>query len=779
MFFTKKRLLTLMAVCGLAYAVYAYAHTNTTTISRSKLDHPDLGYEGGSALHTAISSMWTKVGNNSNSRYFRAFGTADSVTITHEHNLGVPFADLDVLLYEGSPETDLTRVFDPTAAGYTIIATVGFEKLKIDVTTPSSGGPHDYSLVVVHGGSAGGAGGSGSGEINYVDNSGAEDASTAGWVLYNDGSVAAPVDGTGGSANVTFARTTSGGEVIRDLASFKLTKDAVDRQGEGVSYDFSISDADKNKLLKVEAEYRTIGTCADGDFGVFVYDVTAASLVSVSSNLLKAASGSSKALVSWPTSANSDYRVIFHVASTSASACALALDTVIVGPGKLTIQPVVTDWQSYPLPAVPGEFTASSTDAEWKRDGDSIEVQLLIVLSSVVSGTVVFDEADTLPPGLSCDQSKMTATVPFGQWRALDASAASTANDFSGNAAYIASISGWVLDTNAEDTVDASVPFTWASSDGLRVTLRCPVTQWSSTSLVFQPTANDMALTGWKSYTLPAPPGEFTSSATGAYWQRNADNIEMQISFTLSSVVSGSIIFDQADTLPTLSTAITCDHSKMTSSAVFGQWKATDVSAASTADDFTNNASYVKAVSGWALYTESADAVDSASPFTWASGDSLFVTLRCPITQWANLGSVPPIGVEVAGTNILGLAGPTGNTTDPASESCVTNCDACDVTRSKWAVVGPIVLWAFTISIDPTAASTNTECDFPVPVPAGDFTTEQNMQMSCNRTLATSGVQGNGVVVADTATESATFRTQNPSHSNASNYACTGMYMIQ
>ena len=58
-----------------------------------------------------------------------------------------------------------------------------------------------------------------------------------------------PVDGTGGSANVTWTRTTT-----NPLAGdgSVLTKDAVNRQGQGVSYDFTIDRADRNKQLAIE-----------------------------------------------------------------------------------------------------------------------------------------------------------------------------------------------------------------------------------------------------------------------------------------------------------------------------------------------------------------------------------------------------------------------------------------------------------------------------------------------------------------------------------------------
>jgi hypothetical protein len=83
------------------------------------------------------------------SRWTIGTAVANSVTTTIEHNFGAQFADYTILLYTGTHPA-LVRVPSPAASGWVIAATVGFEKTKIDVTTPSSGGPHTYALQIVH-----------------------------------------------------------------------------------------------------------------------------------------------------------------------------------------------------------------------------------------------------------------------------------------------------------------------------------------------------------------------------------------------------------------------------------------------------------------------------------------------------------------------------------------------------------------------------------------------------------------------------------------------------
>jgi hypothetical protein len=119
-----------------------------TLVGRAQLDHPALGAAGGSALHASIESIYTVIGNDLAARYNTAASIANSAVTTFTHNFGVQFADLKVLLYTGT-HPNLTRVADPVASGWVIAATVGFEKTQIDVTAPSSGGPHTFAVITM------------------------------------------------------------------------------------------------------------------------------------------------------------------------------------------------------------------------------------------------------------------------------------------------------------------------------------------------------------------------------------------------------------------------------------------------------------------------------------------------------------------------------------------------------------------------------------------------------------------------------------------------------
>lgn len=153
--------------------------------------------------------------------------------------------------------------------------------------------------------------------------------------LLANGGDTAPTNGTGGVVTgVTFTRSTV--NPIVGVASFVLSKDAANRQGEGVSTDFTINNLDKGALLEVSVAYdgsAGIVLGAGSDVEIWIYDVTNAVLIPISpQDTLIGPTGVIHTFVgTFTASATSiDYRLIFHIATTDATAWDLQLDNVIV-----------------------------------------------------------------------------------------------------------------------------------------------------------------------------------------------------------------------------------------------------------------------------------------------------------------------------------------------------------------------------------------------------------------------------------------------------------------
>ena len=120
-----------------------------TIISRRKYDHPALATAGGSGLHASIENLYTVLGNDSMSRYAAFSAINNSTVAVVAHEFGLDFANLKVQIFTGTYPA-LTLVSDPIGSGWTVAATTGLASRSIDVTTPASGGPHTYAVLVSH-----------------------------------------------------------------------------------------------------------------------------------------------------------------------------------------------------------------------------------------------------------------------------------------------------------------------------------------------------------------------------------------------------------------------------------------------------------------------------------------------------------------------------------------------------------------------------------------------------------------------------------------------------
>lgn len=153
--------------------------------------------------------------------------------------------------------------------------------------------------------------------------------------LLANGGDTSPVDGTGGSATgVTLIRSTV--DPLVGNAEFLLSKDANNREGDGISTDFTINSPDKGNTLQVSFYYSggsgfTFGNSSD--VRVFIYDITNNALISLTRSTLTGPTTDvayrfAGQFVASETSV--DYRLILHIATTNSSAWDLKLDSLVV-----------------------------------------------------------------------------------------------------------------------------------------------------------------------------------------------------------------------------------------------------------------------------------------------------------------------------------------------------------------------------------------------------------------------------------------------------------------
>lgn len=317
-------------------------------------------------------------------------------------------------------------------------------------------------------------GSGGAGGINYISNPDAETATT-GWTAYADAAATTPVDGTGGSPTAAISRVTS--SPLRGAAMFRLTKDAANRQGEGVGYAFTIATADKAKVLNVSFEYQPSSAFTAGnssDIRVWIYDVTNSALIPVSPYTIQGGSGATQkfsgTFQSSPSSTS--YRLIFHIATTNASAWTFDFDNVVVGPQIILYGAPITDWTAY-TPTLNSNTNVVGTDSFYRRIGDSLQVWSRITYNGVGDASTF---TVSIPSGLTIDSNKIALSVgknKFGTGTWYDASADYNTLDVM-----------YASDTAVKCILDQDTAFLQssaiASGDEVNLIFQVPITGWSS-----------------------------------------------------------------------------------------------------------------------------------------------------------------------------------------------------------------------------------------------------------------------------------------------------------
>lgn len=253
-------------------------------------------------------------------------------------------------------------------------------------------------------GSGSGTGSGSGGDLfkNYISNGNA--SSTTGWSTYADAAGSEPVNGTGGSPNVTFTVNTS--SPIDGTKDFKLSKDAANRQGEGVSYDFTTGSVFSNSRFKLSFAYDGSANFVAGensDVRIFLYDVTNSVLIRPVRKELFVGAGTYESV--WDTTSSTSYRLIFHVATTNASAWDLQFKFVVTGPGKIFTGPNLEDFKLDTAVSFDGVGTPTDVDVFSRRVGDSWEVYGKYIAGTPTATAMTIN----LPSGLLLDLNKLTA----------------------------------------------------------------------------------------------------------------------------------------------------------------------------------------------------------------------------------------------------------------------------------------------------------------------------------------------------------------------------------
>lgn len=354
------------------------------------------------------------------------------------------------------------------------------------------------------------------------------------WVAFADAASATPADLTGGSPNITIARTTTAGEVLNGNASFEITKTAANRQGEGVSCLFNVPPAYQGKLCQIKIPYKVTGTIATGDVTVWIYDVTNSLLLAPLANNIDQASGTLNAFFttspSAGTPANQQYRVGIYFGSTSAVAQTIVFDDVQVGPVDSVYGPNITAWQSY-TPTTAGFGTLAVSNFRWRQVGDSVEVQYYFQAGTVTASTASI----SLPNNYTASSTYQASVNSIVGQSSRNLASANTAEHVilvSPNSSSV----NFGLNNNA-----SSAPLTtfagnvgWSNSDveSGTFTVRVNELQASTPVTIINPNIGP-----WQTYT-PTFTGFGTVSTQSFQWRQVGESIEISGRFTCGTTTA-------------------------------------------------------------------------------------------------------------------------------------------------------------------------------------------------------------------------------------------------
>jgi hypothetical protein len=337
--------------------------------------------------------------------------------------------------------------------------------------------------------------------VNYFTDGGFERGSNgvipSGWVQYNDGAVAVPVDGTGGAAvaQVTMLCTTS--SPIRGTLSAVISKDANNRQGVGYSFPFTISNADKGITAGVNFELVTSANYVSGDMVFYIYDVTNSTLITPRSVSLPALPSYGKFFSDYGLTAGTSYRFILHIATTSALAYTVTLDTMVNTTTRVAVPgSIVGEWLSYTPTVSAGFGTASSVQFYWRRVGSSMQVSGYFVCGTVAGslGSI------PLPTGYTLNTSAFPGNrgPTFGRAVRL-VSVSTNINDNTGagqeaSVTYDSTVgtSAVLLTARTSGYVynQMNVNSWLANSDAITVEFIVPIAEWAGSGSNFGPGAS-------------------------------------------------------------------------------------------------------------------------------------------------------------------------------------------------------------------------------------------------------------------------------------------------
>lgn len=303
--------------------------------------------------------------------------------------------------------------------------------------------------------------------------------------------------GSGGSPTLTVARTTT--TPLVGTGSLLITKDAANRMGEGVSYDFTVDKAYKTSPLSFTFPYEiasgtfvpgTDGSSATlGDLNIWIYDVTNSVLIQPSGfkTICAVVGTQCTQTATFQGTGSTSYRAIFHVSSVSTSAWTHKSDSIKATPeGPKGSGVPSTGWTST---TCSGSWVSNTTYTCFvRRMGDSADFRYTLSLSGAPTSAGL---TVNLPSGMVIDTTRIGGTTANPGWHSTVKINDNGTDQFDGQIGYSSTTAFAVFSKRGQSSanpvyidfpqITQAIPMTWASGDTLNIEISgVPIVGWSS-----------------------------------------------------------------------------------------------------------------------------------------------------------------------------------------------------------------------------------------------------------------------------------------------------------
>jgi hypothetical protein len=241
--------------------------------------------------------------------------------------------------------------------------------------------------------------------------------------------------------------------------------------------------------LQVSFDYAIAsGTYADGDLTVYLIEDPSGTPVVIQPTpyTILNTSVNSRWQGTFQTSTSvTSYRLVIHVASTSASAYTVKFDNFYVGPQTKSYGPFISDATAYtPTISNLGTGSTAANGAYYRRVGDSLEVSGYFVKDGSGGSGTGTAVTISIPSGLTIDTAKIPGTAGQLDQNIGAASILSGATRWEGTTQYYSTTAVGLLMYDGTTGDHAVVGADVVANARVGYSFKVPITGWSSGQLL-------------------------------------------------------------------------------------------------------------------------------------------------------------------------------------------------------------------------------------------------------------------------------------------------------